>query len=457
MTFLKLTVTVLTCVLLAACKPKEQAKKESRLAWNNATALQAYEKHGSKNPKWDADAKRCLSEYVKLRGGITNYEARTLAWDLTGTYAASAIEKGCDDPLIEYLSCRFSRGIPKDELTTRLCRSADKMEGSRYPPVRKFFANLRAGEALWVGRNTNVWNRVSQYRTSALNNLTEMVKDEKTPIEEIDETGHELIQIIGTSAWELKLFIDQAEPILIKNWAHSDVAYSIQAALYYNYAWRARGGGYADKVTEEGWKGFRERLSVAIQAAEKAWSLNPKNTRIPTLMIKLAEATQQPREEMERWFAKAMELEPNNYNACQCKLHYLYPQWYGSPEEMIQFGRECVESEVWTGTVPLILVEAHDQISLYIRDKEKRKAYWKQPEVWKDIASAYDRFFERNPDGIGWHHNYAWYAYLCEQWDTLNQELKLLGDVNYSYFGGEEEYNKIVQLAKKHAGAPLGK
>ncbi|MEO6034898.1 MAG: hypothetical protein ABIQ35_06570 [Verrucomicrobiota bacterium] len=373
--------------------------------------------------------------------------------NLAGAYAGSAIEKGCDDPLIEYLYCRYAHGILADELTTRLCKSADKMQASGYAPIRKYFANLRAGRALWKNRDTNVWDRVAQYQTAAINNFIEMAQDKSTPIEEIDETGQELVQTVSSEDWALKMIIDDAEPLLTQNWPQNDAAYALKAALYYNYAWRARGNAFADKVTDAGWKGFNERLAVASEAAEKAWALNPKNTRIPTLMVKLAEVTQKPRPEMERWFAKAMELEPNNYEACQCKLHYLYPQWYGSDEEMLEFGRECVASQVWTGTVPLILVDAREQISIYIQDKEERKAYWKQPEVWKDIASAYDRFFEKNPDGVGWHHNYAYYAYRCEQWDALNAQIKLLGDVDYSYFGGKEKFNEMVELAKKHAGS----
>jgi hypothetical protein len=441
---------------LFACKPKQQAVEAKRTDWNTDTTLGAYEKVGSKNPKWDADAKSALAEYVKIRAGITNYEQRVQTLNLAGTYAGSAIDHGCDDPLVEYIYCRFNRHISKKDLTQRLCETADKMQSSGYPTIRKFFANLNAAIQLWSGRNRAVWDRVAQYQTAAINQFAELAQDKNTPLREISECGQQLVANLVMEDWALKMIIDSAEPALDRNWPETDSIYALKANLYYNYAWCARGGGYAYKVSEEGWKGFRERLAISHGYAEKAWTLNPKNTVIPTLMIKLAEGMQKPRAEMEQWFSKAMELEPNNYDACQCKLHYLYPQWYGSAEEMIQFGRECVASDVWTGTVPLILVEAHDQIAAYL-DAKEQKAYWKRPDVWKDIASAYDRFFEKNPDGIGWHHNYVWYAYKCEQWDTLNQQLKLLGDVNYAYFGGEEQFDKIVAAAKEHAEENSGK
>ena len=62
---------------------------------------------------------------------------------------------------------------------------------------------------------------------------------------------------------------------------------------------------------------------------------------------------------MELWFDRAMELDPNDYDACYYKLYYLEPKWYGSVKDMLDFGRECVDSKVWGGRVPLVLTDAH--------------------------------------------------------------------------------------------------
>jgi hypothetical protein len=44
----------------------------------------------------------------------------------------------------------------------------------------------------------------------------------------------------------------------------------IEAAFYVQYAWQARGHGAADQVTEEGWKLFHERNTLAQKALEHA-------------------------------------------------------------------------------------------------------------------------------------------------------------------------------------------
>jgi hypothetical protein len=118
---------------------------------------------------------------------------------------------------------------------------------------------------------------------------------------------------------------------------------------------------------------------------------------------------------------------------------------------MLEFGRECVQSEKWGAHVPLILLDAHISIQRQYIDASQKDDYWKQPEVWADIKSAFDRFFELNPDAVSWYHNYAWYAYHAEQWDTLNEIIPKLGPINYNFFGGKDEFDKMVQLAKQHA------
>jgi hypothetical protein len=144
-----------------------------------------------------------------------------------------------------------------------------------------------------------------------------------------------------------------------------------------------------------------------------------------------------------------MDKHPDNYDACSKKLRYLEPKWYGSPDEMLRFGHECVDSETWIGNVPLVLRDAHESLANYV-EKDKRAAYWKQPEVWPDLKASFEKFFQLNPDATRWRHNYARYAYWCEQWDDLNEQLKLLGEINYEFFGGIDEFEKMAALAKTH-------
>ena len=54
-------------------------------------------------------------------------------------------------------------------------------------------------------------------------------------------------------------------------------------------------------------------------------------------MISVVLAKSGKRDEMEMWFDRAMNLNPNNYAACGSKLNYLAPEWFGSKEDMLAF------------------------------------------------------------------------------------------------------------------------
>jgi hypothetical protein len=154
-----------------------------------------------------------------------------------------------------------------------------------------------------------------------------------------------------------------------------------------------------------------------------------------------------------------MQLDPNNYQACQAKLHYLLPQWYGSREDMLAFGRECVASTNWGGEVPMILVNAHIQFA-HTLSATPWNEYWTLPDVWPDIKAAYEKFGQTEPDATSYRYPYARYAARCGQWKDFNEQIKIIrendGNVNESYFGGKEAFEKLLEQANPRSDANAG-
>jgi hypothetical protein len=183
--------------------------------------------------------------------------------------------------------------------------------------------------------------------------------------------------------------------------------------------------------------------------------LNPKDVRIPTEMIEMAVSQQKDRAEMELWFQRGMQLNTNNHEVCIKKMRYLMPQWYGSFEEMVAFGRECVASKKWGGRVPLVLAETYYDYAQLLDEKD-RDGYWRQPQVWPDIQASYKKFFELNPHPAGFYqYNLAYYAYVCGQWNDFNAQIKLIrdneGTVDATFFGSQEIFDKMVERANAEA------
>jgi len=425
--------------------------EQDRLAWNLWTLGEAYETVGKKKVKWNASARRALDEFAHLRSSKGPPEQIRL--QLIATNCAAAVASGCDDPLIMYLHTRYvlaKRNVTAADLAKALRKAAESLGNSEYPPIRKFYATLRAAEQLKSIAGTNTPPEVHEFRRLAVDNLALSLRDKSMPVGEVDDACHSMLNALKVNKDYYEDCYRNIEGSLFANWPNEAVSFLLKGEFYLADAWFGRGGGYASGVSEQGWQLFAERLAVSETALERAWQLDPKDTRIPTTMIRVEEGQGKGRERMELWFERAMALDPNNRTACENKLHYLYPQWYGSRKEMIAFGRECVASAAWGGTVPLMLTDAHREYELYLDNAEERETYWKRPDVWPDIKASFEKFFQLNPNAVGWYHNNAWYAYHCEQWETLNELIPKLAPVDYSFFGGRDEFDKMVRLAKEN-------
>jgi hypothetical protein len=291
---------------------------------------------------------------------------------------------------------------------------------------------------------------VHRWRRAASGYLDEAVRDRTMPVNEVYDACDQLMASVQYNAKQFEEFYRAFEPVIFTNWPDESSLYMLRGWFYIKYAWHARGGDYADKVTDQGWTLFAERLVEAEKALAKAWELDPHDPRTARHMMTVELGQGRGRQRMELWFKRATDLNPNYIEAFSAKLRYLEPKWYGTPEDMLEFGRECVASKKWGGHVPLILRDAHEALAGYL-PKEQQAAYWKRADVWKDLKAAFDKYFDLNPNDVGWHHNYALYAYRAGDWDVLNRQLPLLGPINYEFFGGKPAFDEMAREAKKHA------
>ena len=462
---------VAVAVVVAACRPSSKTETkvqiptntpptavefrdkeggEYRLQWNRDTLARDYERYGRRSPKWDASAKAALEAFAEAR--VSRQEALEGLNKRLAATTKEAIAKGCDDPMLRYLYIRFGMASEKPtnaQYTEAYRSTAQELSQSKYAPIRKFYAAERAADAL-ASQSKPAPPAASEWRQKASEFLAEAVKDKAMPVAEVYEAARDLLRSVKNAKPQLGNYYRALEPALFQNWPSASDVYLLKGEYCLDYAWQARGSGYGNTVNEVGWQLFAQRLREADKALAKAWEMNPQDERIARAMLTVELGQGNGRDRMEEWFERAMNLNTNYYDACWSKLYYLEPKWYGSRQDMLDFGHECLESDKWGGRVPLILVDAHDELAKTL-NADARLDYWKDPEVWSDVKGAYDKFFKANPDAIGFHHNYARFAYWAEQWDELNRQLPLLGEVNYEYFGGQEEFDKMVRLAKDHA------
>ena len=98
-------------------------------------------------------------------------------------------------------------------------------------------------------------------------------------------------------------------------------------------AWRDRGGGFANSVTEEGWRGFAEHLEKAKAKALKAHELHPEFPDAAVLLLDIV-APQCDRAETDRWFAEVLLREVDNSDAWGTYRFHMLLRWGGSVEDL---------------------------------------------------------------------------------------------------------------------------
>lgn len=113
------------------------------------------------------------------------------------------------------------------------------------------------------------------------------------------------------------------------------------AETYAGFGWAARGGGYADTVSNSGWKRFHERIAFAESALMDAASVKEKCPYWYEAMLHIAVAQGWDKQQTRELFNQATTYAPNYYHMYREYANYLLPKWYGEEGEMQSFAEEA--------------------------------------------------------------------------------------------------------------------
>ena len=105
-------------------------------------------------------------------------------------------------------------------------------------------------------------------------------------------------------------------------------------------AWDARGSGWANSVTEDGWKGFRSGLAEARRSLTAAWQACPDSATAASLMIVVTMGDSSGEEQL--WFDRAVTADPGCPDAWKCMTNALMPRWGGSTKLLLALAQRAV-------------------------------------------------------------------------------------------------------------------
>lgn len=101
--------------------------------------------------------------------------------------------------------------------------------------------------------------------------------------------------------------------------------------------WRARGGGHAKTVSQEGWKIFHEHLKQAEGVLVAAKGLKAKCPRWWSARLQVALGLGAERAEYDTVFNEAIRAYPQYAVYYSRKSNYLLPRWHGKTGEWERF------------------------------------------------------------------------------------------------------------------------
>ncbi|MBI5115544.1 DUF4034 domain-containing protein [Candidatus Poribacteria bacterium] len=202
-----------------------------------------------------------------------------------------------------------------------------------------------------------------------------------------------------------------------------------KGSFHINYAWNARGSGWASTVTEDRWEKFNERLHLAEQYLTRAYELDPTDPRTPSALVKVTLALGYERDQMEQWFSRAVEADPKYYPAYRNKLTYLMPKWHGSRGEMFEFARECAANAPEGSRAEFMLRLAHKEMAYRWGDETGKDwtHYYEDRKVWGELKSLYEKYLSKHPDSISDRNYFAETAFYAHDYEEAARQFDLIG------------------------------
>jgi hypothetical protein len=122
---------------------------------------------------------------------------------------------------------------------------------------------------------------------------------------------------------------------LLKTWKaempNSVTAHIALAGAYLDYAWFARGNGYAGSVSRSDYADMQSRVTLAENELLEAEKLHEDCPRLLSEQLSIATMQGWPRVKFEELFEKAIRKETNYLDYYTEKSVYLKPKWHGEP------------------------------------------------------------------------------------------------------------------------------
>lgn len=163
------------------------------------------------------------------------------------------------------------------------------------------------------------------------------------------------------------------------------------AHAYYKYAWFARGGGYANTVTDTGWKLMSERNAIAHKLIDKALTLPESDPRAYYQMLRLLkEEGNYDARKCDQILNETHTRFPAYKNVYFVRALDLQPRWNGGPGEWERFAKDSADR---VGGIE------GDKLYAQIVWAVERTHWYRRSNIFREFKLDYARI-KRGMDGL---------------------------------------------------------
>jgi hypothetical protein len=418
--------------------------------------LSPFEKSAGAKASWADAARSALKAYCAANARTS--AAREGVYYQEFVKALAAVDPACDDPLIQYLRQRHVTVHKKhDSAKARVDENLRNRlrESGQYPILAAHAShNIRALlisiESQSAGRtNEDLARAKAQYDEDYARAVGVANKRDWLDLFELAMLEIEFEIPASSSrvaAWEK---VDaRLKKCRAPDWLRDTVA----GKSHVQAAWEARGSGPGASVDDDAHASFTNRLKKGKQYLEAAWNAETELDTPATSMLYAAKGLGFSREEMEKWFQRAMEANPDNFAACEAKKDWLMPHWHGAKDssDVLHFCVQCANSNNFYGKLPYI-AETVLFRSMPVSHLENMKEIGKHSYHFWFVRTVSAAHLERYPDDRWARSRYAYMAANWKEWDIAHAQFEALGDRPWSgWFVHEGEYEFVKQYAKEN-------
>lgn len=378
--------------------------------------LEGYQQRGQRNPSCDAEALKLIQNWIDY-----NYNANVESdpASLAKLSDELAANPACDDPLV--LTVVGVNTAELHETVRRLERAVRGFEQSRHKAYPKFYATV-----ILASKFTERSARVPPLDASARQLLKEAFRDGSILPEDQAEIGEALV-----FGWAGNFFNRNAA--VVSSIAETGgkpfrwLALVLDGENEIKEAWKARGSGYANAVSPEGWKGFYEHLAKARKNFIKAWKLRPDLPLAPCRMIRVSMGDS-GLQEMRQWFDRTVALQID-YPQAWSELRWgLRPRWFGNHDAMLALGVAGLNTRRFDTTVPHQFFDSVSDLESELKLPAGQHIY-RRADIWPHLQEMYEGYIAKVPKGAtqeAWRGGYAAMAYLAGKYDVARRQLEAL-------------------------------